>query len=665
MSDLSATLFARYNWVMRATFIGVVLIACVLVYRRFEYTLSAHSATLAGQMQEQASALDAIMKSSADGVNTMRQHAQTWYRLHPQAPAPSPLLQALQDCREHAGICLDTPPPPWRTSDIGNLTGVPGPLTPALRRDLEMALSLNDSFRSIGNRVQEAAWVYYISQLRFINLYPWVSSKKYFYADSLMQKAFFRDVRHARDEAQPVAWTSAYLDDAGQGAMVTASAGVFDNGQFQGVVAVDVTLERLNTFVRNWRANAGTLFIINTHGQLLAHPSLVQPQAPQILPRETAFPPAIARDLPATLLASRGHLVLAHGYYMETIGISNAPFQLVLLVPQHELIMLSLETGVLIVLLLVIGLTVMLVVANRLTYLDAVLPAQKLVRYIQLESSGPGQPMPVVPTAWLPWFHSIRAAFNAHTQLVSIQQELDVARRMQQSIVPKIFPVRAELQMFGLMIAAMEVGGDFYDYFWLSETRIGVVIADVSGKGVPAALFMAVSRTLLRAIAAAASGPGECLARANNLLVQENEQNMFITLFYGILDTRSGQLVYANGGHTLPFLIHSNATVTTLEGTGGMALGVMEDIVYAEKTVFLAPDTTLLLYTDGITEAFNPFDQAFGEQRLAEQLVQSATLKTEPLLTELVACVQTFAAGAPQSDDITCLAMRYVSAQDA
>jgi sigma-B regulation protein RsbU (phosphoserine phosphatase) len=193
---------------------------------------------------------------------------------------------------------------------------------------------------------------------------------------------------------------------------------------------------------------------------------------------------------------------------------------------------------------------------------------------------------------------------------------------------------------------------------------VGVVIADVSGKGVPAALFMAVARTLLRAIAPATTGPGTCLALANDLLSQDNDAMMFVTLFYGILDTSTGELAYANAGHNPPYLIAPDGTISQLPGTGGMALGVMENMPYAEAYARLEPHSTLLLYTDGITEAFNPEDEEFGEARLATQLVGLAHEPVEPLLMRLIDSVYAFANGAPQSDDITCLAIHY-SAVDA
>lgn len=662
MADLTTSLFVRYRRVMRVTFAGVLLVACALIYLQFERTLRAETTSLAERMQEQAVALDAILKNSADAVNAMRIHAEARYRLHSAERSASPLLSALHPCTPDGGVCLDTPPSPWTQNDVGNLTGYVQAPSAAVARELDMALNLNDTFRTIKSNIPEAAWVYYTSSERFINIYPWVASRTFFYADSLKEKAFFRDVTPEQNPARRIIWTPAYIDEAGKGLMVTASAGVFTEGQFRGAVSLDLTLTQLNAFVRNWHAEFGTLFIVNRHGQLLAHPSLIQAGTEKIPPLSAAFPAALGNEPGDILDASEGRILRTHGYYVETLAINNAPFHLVLIVPQWDLFRSSLQTGVLTVLLLVVGLTAMLVAANRLTYQDAVLPAQKLVRYIDDESRGAAKSIPPVPPAWQPWFRTIQNVFNAHAQLVSIQQELDVARRMQQSILPKRFPTRANLQMFARMIPAKEVGGDFYDYFWLSDTKVGVVIADVSGKGIPAALFMAVARTLLRAIAPTAAGPGATLMLANDLLESDNDAAMFVTVFYGILDTRTGQLDYANGGHNPPYLVAPDGTVSILPGTGGMALGVIGNTWYAEHRIHLAPGSALLLYTDGITEAFNPNSEAYGEQRLMDVLARHAGLRAEPLLNALIDSVHAFADCAPQSDDITCLAVHYIQA---
>ena len=659
MSDLTAALFARYNRVMRMAFVGVLIVACALVYLRYRLTLEAQTDSVSQRMQEQSIALDALVRSSTDAINSLRIQGQTWLRLHPQGTSDAPLLDALRPGKQPDSIQLDVLPPPWTNADAGNLTGLVGTRTPALDRELQMALSLNGTFKTIIANLPGATWVYYTSARRFINIYPWVASNEFFYADSLRQKDFFTAVQPAADPKRQIIWTPAYVDEAGKGVMVTASAGVYDGDQFRGAVSLDLTLGWLNQFVRTWPEGLGTLFIINDRDQLLAHPTLVREGAHDVLRTADAFPEALRGDLRAVLADADGRLTLRDDYYIEALRIPHAPFRVVLLLPRWNMVRVALGTGLPTMLLLVVALTLILLIASRMTYQDAIVPAQKLVRYIQDEDRGSVKSIPDIPQAWRPWFLTIQNVFNAHTKLVSIQQELDVARRMQQSIVPTRFPSRPDLQMFARMIPAREVGGDFYDYFWLSDQKLGMVIADVSGKGVPAALFMAVARTLLRAIAPSAASPGACLALANDLLAQDNEATMFVTLFYGILDTATGELEYANGGHNPPYLIGPGSEVSQLPGTGGMALGVMEGTPFKEGRARLEAGSTLLLYTDGVTEAFNPADEEYGELRLAQQLAGSKGADVEVLLKRLFDSVSQFADGAPQSDDITCLAIHY------
>lgn len=659
MIDLAATLFARYNFVMRTTLVGVMMLAGALVYMQYRDALAAQTAELSLDLREQAAALDAVIKTGSDAVNTMRLQGENWYRLHPEGEGASSLRRALLPCPNQGRICLDHLPQPWTTAQVGNLTGFVDAPDAELGKELEMALSLNGTFQSIEANLPAAAWLYYMSVRHFINLYPWVSSQEYFFSDSALKKPFFADVGPDRNPGKAIVWTAAYLDAAGKGKMVTVSAPVYSDGVFRGAVALDLTLKWLDAFVSGWGEKYGTLFIINNHNQLIAHPTIVRSSGHVVLSAAAAFPPALA-DMDATLAAasaSDGGLVLRHGYYVGTLGIEHGPFRLVLLVPRSQLVFAALRTGVPAVLLLVFGLTLMLLIARRFASRDVIVPAEKLVRYIQEAERGLSVAMPDVPLAWRPWFQSIRNVFDGHAKLVGIQQELDVAMRMQQSIVPARFPLRKDLQMAARMIPAKEVGGDFYDYFWLSETRLGVVIADVSGKGVPAALFMAVARTLLRAIAPGTRGPGACLELANDMLSEDNDEMMFVTLFYGILDIESGEFEYANGGHNPPYVIEPDGTVVALPGTGGMALGVMAGMQFREGRRRLEKGSTVLLFTDGMTEAFDRDDRAYGEQRLERQLAGRAGEPVAALLDQIVGDVHAFTDGAPQSDDITCFAL--------
>ena len=245
-----------------------------------------------------------------------------------------------------------------------------------------------------------------------------------------------------------------------------------------------------------------------------------------------------------------------------------------------------------------------------------------------------------------------------------ISSELRVASSIQQSILPRTFPpfpARTEFDLYAESIPAKEMGGDFYDFFLIDDHRLGLVIADVSGKGVPAAIFMAVSRTVIKAGAMTGIDPGECLRQANILLCQDNDAAMFVTVFYGWIDLRTGVLVYANAGHNHPYLIRRHEGLLALPATGGMAVGVIESAEFLGNTIALLPGDALFLFTDGITEAMNESSELFGDDRLEACLRQAGPEEPRKLLTAVLAAVRTFVDGAPQSDDITALAFRYHS----
>ena len=254
----------------------------------------------------------------------------------------------------------------------------------------------------------------------------------------------------------------------------------------------------------------------------------------------------------------------------------------------------------------------------------------------------------------------LREALEDKRRLISLQQELEIARTMQLSILPHTMPDRPEIDLAAHMVPAKEVGGDFYDFFFIDERRLGLVVADVSGKGIPAAFFMLITRTLLRALCQAGGGPGACLRRLNDLLEAENDQMMFVTVFYGELDLATGVLTFCNAGH-LPPLVSGpgRTTAQALEATGGVSLAVMPDLPYQEKQVTLAPGETLTIFSDGITEAFDAQDRMFGDARLAEIVAASPPGTATAHLKAIIAAVEAFVGDTPQSDDITCLVLTY------
>ena len=251
-----------------------------------------------------------------------------------------------------------------------------------------------------------------------------------------------------------------------------------------------------------------------------------------------------------------------------------------------------------------------------------------------------------------------REALESRDKLVALQNELSVANKMQQSILPTSFPKGPNFEIFGNMEPAREVGGDFFDIFSLDKGRIGLAIADVSDKGVPAALFMMSSRTLLKGAAIGHGTPGKVLSEVNQLLGEENDSSMFVTVFYATFDPESGELTYANGGHNAPFVIHTDGSTTLLPPTGGVALGVIPDFTYEESSVTLRSGDQVVFYTDGVTEAENIQGDQFGLDRLCEIFANGASHDVRTTNATIFDAVNAFTGEAPQFDDVTCLLLR-------
>jgi hypothetical protein len=237
-------------------------------------------------------------------------------------------------------------------------------------------------------------------------------------------------------------------------------------------------------------------------------------------------------------------------------------------------------------------------------------------------------------------------------------RELATARALQAAILPDSFPPAPGCDGAARMLAATTMGGDFYDFIELPDGRIGLVMADVSGKGVPAAFFMAVARTNLRNLAADSTGPADCLRRTNDVLCTQNPLELFVTVFYAVFDPATGEFTYANGGHNPPLVRRADGRIESLSAVCNLVLGGMP-AEYEESSGRLDPGDCLVLYTDGVTEAFNAEGQMFGDERLHELVRQHDDGKAQTLVTQIFDSVIEFAGSAPQSDDITLAVMAW------
>ena len=251
-------------------------------------------------------------------------------------------------------------------------------------------------------------------------------------------------------------------------------------------------------------------------------------------------------------------------------------------------------------------------------------------------------------------------AHKAALERAAVQRDLDLARELQGGLLPKVFPTREEapgIELFARLEPAKEVSGDLYDFFPIEPGKMCFVVGDVSGKGIAAGIFMAVTRTLIRATAVPGRGPVEIMNRVNAQLAKENQASLFVTMILGIVDTATGRMVYGQGGHNPPILVPAQEK-PTYEPAGGMPLGVFEDAKFGERELQLKPGETLLVYTDGVTEAMNQAKDLFGEDRLEKAVTGVAHLSPEKIAERVIEQVEGFVLEAERSDDITLLAIQ-------
>jgi sigma-B regulation protein RsbU (phosphoserine phosphatase) len=243
-----------------------------------------------------------------------------------------------------------------------------------------------------------------------------------------------------------------------------------------------------------------------------------------------------------------------------------------------------------------------------------------------------------------------------------IESELKIAREIQMSIVPKLFPPfpnRTEFDIFATLRPAKEVGGDFYDFFFIDDDRLFFALGDVSGKGVPASLFMAVTKTLIRSTVRKDSNPDEVLSSVNDMLCEGNDACMFVTVSCGVLNVRTGEVVCADAGHNPNIYLTSAGEACYLDAAQTMALGIMEGVPYRTHRSVLKPGDVLFMYTDGVTEAVNAKDELFSEERLLQYICELKNSEVQDMIFRVMEEIDQYAQSVPQADDITMMAMKY------
>ena len=493
-------------------------------------------------------------------------------------------------------------------------------------------------------------------------------------------------------------WLDTYLDSYGNTCITSSRAFLDENGQLAGVVASDVKLQDLLDEITSAKiGQTGYAFVIDKAGTLIAHPQYFEDGFQEDI-RAHVEENGQSDNLETMIQANAGLVGLTLDgvdSYVAWSALKETGWRLCISVNKDEVIQPAVETKAtiddmtdeaqtltqnmlsnvmkrFIIFFAAVGIVVIILafaVSGSITR-----PVQKLARNVELIGKGEldrkvevesGDEIGNLATA----FNQMLDDLNDHIKQITditaekerIGAELDVATHIQSSMLPCIFPAfpeRNEIDIYATMNTAKEVGGDFYDFFLVDDSHLAIVMADVSGKGVPAALFMVISKTLIKDHTTPDRDLGDVFMEVNRLLCQGNGEDMFVTAFEGVLDLRTGQFNFVNAGHEMPF-IRRNGTYKPEKIRAGFVLAGMETTRYRMGSFQLEPGDALFQYTDGITEATNAHNELYGMERLEAILNANADAAPDRLLPAIKADIDAFVGDAPQFDDITMLCLEF------
>ena len=452
--------------------------------------------------------------------------------------------------------------------------------------------------------------------------------------------------------------------------------------QFMGVVTADISLEWLQHIVASIKVlQTGYGVLISRNGTLVTHP------LKELIMNETIF--GLAEERGDTKLREIGRKMIRgesgfvpfqsvdseKPYWVYYTPIRSSGWALAILFPKNELAAdINRLTWIVAILgifglcLLSIGLTI---IARSITkpLTTMAMATQEIARGnldVELPLPRSGDEAGMLLSAFRSMKDSLKDYIQRLTETTAskerIESELMIAHDIQMSLLPKTFPPfpdREEFDIYAMVNPAREVGGDFYDFFLIDHDHLCFAIGDVSGKGVPAALFMAMTKTLIKATSSGRIAPGEILTRVNRELTQGNDACMFATIFFGVLNTSTGEIFYANGGQNYPFILRGGNEATWLKGKGGLVVGGVEDATYETGQAILEPGESIFLYTDGVTEAMNEREELFSDDRLRTMIILSQGHSPKELISRVAEEIARFSQNMPQADDIAMMMIRF------
>ena len=483
----------------------------------------------------------------------------------------------------------------------------------------------------------------------------------------------------ARD-AGGVVFTDTYPDSYGRGLMISCASPFYDeNDRFAGVVCMDILIGDLTSHVIDVDLGEGAYaFLVSGSGDIIASAVMKDADAAfeNILDASSAV-----YEASGPIMSGETGAMLSGGVYYAYTPVSSANWKFCVHIPESLVLapVKAMERNIVaaiiafIVILALIILCVVLMVRRFSRNLTA--PLIALGKDVQTISSGDLDYRAEIRSNdeigdLAKSFNGMAASLKEYIENLTavtaekerIGAELDVATHIQKSMLPCIFPAfpdRKEFDVYATMNPAKEVGGDFYDFFMVDDTHLAVVMADVSGKGVPAALFMVIGKTLIKDHTEPGISLGDVFSDVNNMLCDSNSEGLFITAFEGVLDLVTGEFRYVNAGHEPPYICKQGEGYEAYRIKAGFVLAGMEDLRYREGSLQLSAGDRIFLYTDGVTEATDAENQLYGSERLHRVLNDHLDANPEALLAAVKADVDHFVGDAPQFDDITMLCMEY------
>ena len=483
----------------------------------------------------------------------------------------------------------------------------------------------------------------------------------------------------ARD-AGGVVFTDTYPDSYGRGLMISCASPFYDeNDRFAGVVCMDILIGDLTSHVIDVDlGEEAYAFLVSGSGDIIASAVMKDADAAfeNILDASSAV-----YEASGPIMSGETGAMLSGGVYYAYTPVSSANWKFCVHIPESLVLapVKAMERNIVaaiiafIVILALIILCVVLMVRRFSRNLTA--PLIALGKDVQTISSGDLDYRAEIRSNdeigdLAKSFNGMAASLKEYIENLTavtaekerIGAELDVATHIQKSMLPCIFPAfpdRKEFDVYATMNPAKEVGGDFYDFFMVDDTHLAVVMADVSGKGVPAALFMVIGKTLIKDHTEPGISLGDVFSDVNNMLCDSNSEGLFITAFEGVLDLVTGEFRYVNAGHEPPYICKQGEGYEAYRIKAGFVLAGMEDLRYREGSLQLSAGDRIFLYTDGVTEATDAENQLYGSERLHRVLNDHLDANPEALLAAVKADVDRFVGDAPQFDDITMLCMEY------